>query len=159
MYQACIVFHWKACFCRSQAICATLVWMFFSSSQCFWRAGSLPVAASLIPQTGILLPLCSPSACITTSLCLKLFFFGFDSAVLLTLVIYWYLTFLGVISLWDMDISYLKSLFFFFFLSPFCSSGEGNAANPIHQGDKEASHNLVDGRTKDCKGSEALKWD
>lgn len=116
MYQACIVFHWKACFCRSQAICATLVWMFFSSSQCFWRAGSLPVAASLIPQTGILLPLCSPSACITTSLCLKLFFFGFDSAVLLTLVIYWYLTFLGVISLWDMDISYLKSLFFFFFL-------------------------------------------
>lgn len=52
-----------------------------------------------------------------------------------------------------------KKPFFFFFLSPFCSSGEGNAANPIHQGDKEASHNLVDGRTKDCKGSEALKWD
>lgn len=66
MYQASLVFHWKACFCRSQAICATLVWMFFSSFQGFWRAGSLPVAASLILQTGILLPLCSPSACITT---------------------------------------------------------------------------------------------
>lgn len=41
------------------------VWIFFSSSPCFWCAGSLPGVVTLILQTGSLLPLCPSSAHIT----------------------------------------------------------------------------------------------